>query len=157
MHGRHGHVGYGVSVLCVFATALHQSVLGASLTLARGAWYPLAAERAQGAGLEPLGEQQLARLLMWVPSGVLFSILGLALFSAWIGDIEHRETSKLARARRESPRVYEWACLAQTPWPARRSGAETARFLAGARLARSQARGRRRSAEEAAWRTTSEG
>jgi putative membrane protein len=90
VHGPHGRVGYGVSVLFVFATALHQSVLGALLTLARAAWYPLAAERARGAGLDPLGDQQLAGLLMWVPSGVLFSILGLALFSAWIGDIEHR-------------------------------------------------------------------
>jgi putative membrane protein len=90
VHGRYGRVGYGVSVLFVFATALHQSVLGALLTLARAAWYPLAAERARGAGLDPLGDQQLAGLLMWVPSGVLFSVLGLALFSAWIGDIEHR-------------------------------------------------------------------
>jgi putative membrane protein len=96
VHGRYGRVGYGVSVLFVFATALHQSVLGALLTLARVAWYPLAAERARGAGLDPLGDQQLAGLLMWVPSGVLFSILGLALFSAWIGDVEHRARRGLA-------------------------------------------------------------
>jgi putative membrane protein len=90
IHGRYGRVGYGVSVLFVFATALHQSVLGALLTLGQVVWYPLAAARARGAGLEPLEDQELAGLLMWVPSGVLFAILGLALFSAWLGDMERR-------------------------------------------------------------------
>lgn len=97
VHGRYGRLGYGLSVLFVFATALHQSVLGALLTLARVAWYPLAADRARSSGLDPLEDQQLAGLLMWVPSGVLFAILGLALFSAWLGDIERR-----ARRRREA-------------------------------------------------------
>lgn len=89
-HGRYGRVGYGVSVLFVFATALHQSALGALLTLGRALWYPLAAERARAWALDPLEDQQLAGLLMWVPSGVLFALLGLALFSAWLGDTERR-------------------------------------------------------------------
>jgi putative membrane protein len=95
VHGRYGRLGYGLAVLFVFATALHQSVLGALLTLARVAWYPLAAERARGAGLDPIQDQQLAGLLMWVPSGVLFAILGLALFSAWLGDIESRARRRI--------------------------------------------------------------
>jgi putative membrane protein len=95
VHGRYGRLGYGLAVLFVFATALHQSVIGALLTLARVAWYPLAAERARGAGLDPIQDQQLAGLLMWVPSGVLFAILGLALFSAWLGDIENRARRRI--------------------------------------------------------------
>jgi cytochrome c oxidase assembly factor CtaG len=90
IHGRYGRAGYGVSVLFVFATALHQSVLGALLTLGRVVWYPLAAARARETGFDPLQDQQLAGLLMWVPSGVLFTLLGLALFSAWLGDSERR-------------------------------------------------------------------
>jgi hypothetical protein len=27
---------------------------------------------------------------MWIPSGVVFTLLGLALFSAWLGDTERR-------------------------------------------------------------------
>jgi putative membrane protein len=96
VHGRYGRVGYGVSVLFVFATALHQSVLGALLTLGQVVWYPLAADRARGAGIDPLEDQQLAGLLMWVPTGVLFALLGLALFSAWIGDMEHRARRRSA-------------------------------------------------------------
>jgi putative membrane protein len=98
VHGRYGRVGYGVSVLFVFATALHQSVLGALLTLGQVVWYPLAADRARGAGIDPLQDQQLAGLLMWVPSGVLFALLGLALFSAWLGDMEHRARRRSARS-----------------------------------------------------------
>jgi len=90
VHGRYGRVGYGISVLFVFATALHQSVLGALLTVGRFIWYPLAARRALDAGIDPLEDQQLAGVLMWVPSGIVFAVLGLALFSAWLGDAQRR-------------------------------------------------------------------
>jgi putative membrane protein len=97
VHGRYGRVGYGVSVLFVFATAMHQSILGALLTLGRVVWYPLAARRAVDAGIDPLDDQRLAGILMWVPSGVVFALLGLALFSAWLGDMERR-AQRRARA-----------------------------------------------------------
>jgi putative membrane protein len=90
IHGRYGRVGYGVSVLFVFATALHTSVLGALLALGQTLWYPESAERARVLGLEPIDDQQLAGLLMWIPSGIVFAVLGLALFSAWLGDSERR-------------------------------------------------------------------
>jgi putative membrane protein len=90
VHGRYGRVGYGVSVLFVFATAMHQSVLGALLTVGQVIWYPLTARRAVDAGLDPLQDQQLAGILMWVPSGIVFALLGLALFSAWLGDMQRR-------------------------------------------------------------------
>jgi putative membrane protein len=90
VHGRYGRVGYGLSVLFVFATALHQSILGALLTLGRVVWYPLAAQRAVDAGIDPREDQQLAGILMWVPSGIIFALLGLALFSAWLGDAQRR-------------------------------------------------------------------
>ena len=39
-----------------------------------------------------LEDQQLAGLLMWVPSGVIFIVFGLALFAAWLGESERRVT-----------------------------------------------------------------
>jgi putative membrane protein len=90
IHGRYGRVGYGVSVLFVFATALHTSVLGALLSLGQTLWYSESAERSRVLGIEPIDDQQLAGLLMWVPSGIIFALLGLALFSAWLGDSERR-------------------------------------------------------------------
>jgi cytochrome c oxidase assembly factor CtaG len=107
IHGRYGRVGYGLSVLFVFATALHTSVLGALLSLGQTLWYPESAGRSRVLGIEPLDDQQLAGLLMWVPSGVIFALLGLALFSAWLGDSERRATRRAQRAVKTSPRTSE--------------------------------------------------
>ena len=90
IHGRYGRIGYGVAVFYVFATSLHSSVLGALLTFAPRLWYPIYAVRTARWGLRPLEDQQLAGLLMWVPSGVIFILLGLALFAAWLGESERR-------------------------------------------------------------------
>lgn len=102
IHGRYGRIGYGVSVLFVFATALHTSVLGALLSLGHTLWYPESAQRSRVLGLEPLDDQQLAGLLMWVPSGVIFALLGLALFSAWLGDAERRASLRAYRGPKTS-------------------------------------------------------
>jgi putative membrane protein len=100
LHGRYGRMGYGVAVLGVFGTALHSGTLGALLTFAPRLWYPIYAERTAAWGLRPLEDQQLAGLLMWIPAGVLFTLLGLALFAAWLGEAERRvaftESERLA-------------------------------------------------------------
>jgi putative membrane protein len=102
VHGRFGRAGYGVAVFYVFTTALHSSVLGALLTFAPRLWYPLYEARTLRWHLSPLEDQQLAGLLMWVPAGVIFLILGLALFAAWMGVLERRvaltRSETLARA-----------------------------------------------------------
>jgi putative membrane protein len=90
IHGRYGRMGYGVAVFYVFATALHSGVLGALITFAPRLVYPIYAGRTSAWGLSPLEDQQLAGLLMWVPAGVLFIVLGLALFAAWLGESERR-------------------------------------------------------------------
>lgn len=90
IHGRYGRVGYGISVLFVFATALHTSILGALLSVARRVWYPAQSSRAGALGLSPLEDQSLAGIIMWVPSGFIFAALGLGLFAAWLGEAERR-------------------------------------------------------------------
>lgn len=101
IHGRYGRIGYGASVFFVFATSLHSSILGALLTFGRRLWYPIYAERTVPWGLTPLEDQQLAGLIMWIPSGVIFIVLGLALFAAWLGESERRvaftESERLAK------------------------------------------------------------
>lgn len=92
IHGRYGRIGYGVAVFYVFATALHSGVLGALLTFAPRVWYPFYAERSAAWGLTALEDQQLAGLIMWVPSGAVFVAVGLALFAAWLGEAERRAT-----------------------------------------------------------------
>jgi putative membrane protein len=90
IHGRYGRMGYGAAVLYVFSTGMHSGVLGALLTFAPRLWYPIYEERTSAWGLSALEDQQLAGLLMWVPAGVLFILLGLGLFAAWLGEAERR-------------------------------------------------------------------
>jgi putative membrane protein len=77
-------------VLYVFTTSLHSGVLGALLTFAPRLWYPIYEARTSQWGLSALEDQQLAGLIMWVPAGVVFILLGLALFAAWLGEAERR-------------------------------------------------------------------
>lgn len=90
VQGRYGRVGYGAAVLFVFLTGMHSGTLGALITFARTLWYPIYDARTRAAGFDPLEDQQLAGLLMWIPAGVLLMIVGLALFSAWLGEARRR-------------------------------------------------------------------
>lgn len=90
VHGRFGRLGYGVGVLFVFATALHSGALGALLTVVATPLYPTHAARAAAAGADPLADQQLAGLLMWVPAAVVLLVSALALFAAWLGQAARR-------------------------------------------------------------------
>jgi putative membrane protein len=90
IHGRYGRLGYGVAVLYVFATAMHTQILGALLTFGTRDWYPTHRARTLAAGLNPIADQQLAGIVMWIPFGVVFLFIGLALFAAWLGEAERR-------------------------------------------------------------------
>ena len=96
VYGRYGRAGYGVAVLYVFLTAVHSSVLGALATMADRVWYPTYTGRAAEWHVDPLADQQLAGLIMWIPSGVIFIVIGLALLAAWLGESERR--ANLSRA-----------------------------------------------------------
>jgi putative membrane protein len=105
VHGRYGRLGYGVSVLFVFATSMHTGALGALIALARGPLYPTHAQRFAALRGDALADQQLAGLVMWVGAGLLFMVLGLSLFLAWLGEAERRAgRSALTAAMREAHR-----------------------------------------------------
>jgi putative membrane protein len=89
LRGRYGRLGYGAAVFYVFATAMHSGGLGALITFATAPLYPLYVQRA-AAGVDPLVDQQLAGLIMWIPAGAVLTIFGLALMSAWLGEAERR-------------------------------------------------------------------
>jgi putative membrane protein len=90
VYGRYGRAGYGASVLYVFSTLVHTGVLGALFTLSGTAFYALYVDRARAAGVDPVADQQLAGLVMWIPAGVVLTCFGLALFTAWLAASERR-------------------------------------------------------------------
>jgi putative membrane protein len=90
VHGRYGRLGYGIGVMYVFATAMHTQILGALLTFGSRPWYPTHTARTVAAGMNAVADQQLAGIVMWIPFGVVFVLVGLALFAAWLGEAERR-------------------------------------------------------------------
>ncbi len=90
LYGRYGRVGYGAAVFYVFTTAVHTGALGAFLTFAGSPMYPFYAAPAAAHGVDTLADQQLAGLLMWIPAGFVLTVLGIALFAAWLGESERR-------------------------------------------------------------------
>jgi putative membrane protein len=100
LRGRYGRAGYGLAVGFVFATAMHTSILGALITVARSLWYPIYAARGAAWQLDALEDQTLAGLVMWIPAGVLLTLVALALFGAWLGEAARRVA--IAERRRSS-------------------------------------------------------
>jgi putative membrane protein len=90
IHGRYGRLGYGVAAVYIFLTAVHSSVLGALMTVAPNVLYSGYGTAGAAWNVNALEDQQLAGLLMWVPSGVVFIVFGLALFAAWLGESDKR-------------------------------------------------------------------
>lgn len=90
VHGRYGKSGYALGVLFVFATALHTSILGALLSVAPRVVYGIYQARTAAVGWQALEDQELAGLIMWVPSGIVLSLTALSLFAAWLGEAERR-------------------------------------------------------------------
>jgi putative membrane protein len=107
VHGRYGRAGYGLAVLYVFATGVHSGALGALLTFAPRVWYPIYEATARQWGLSAIEDQQLAGLIMWVPSGIVFIVIGLALFAAWMGEAARRvsHTGSESLLRPAGPRI----------------------------------------------------
>ena len=68
-------------------------MLGALLTFSQTPWYATYAPVSPDGrtwGFTALEDQQLAGLLMWVPAGAIFVIVGVCFFAAWLRESERR-------------------------------------------------------------------
>lgn len=72
--GGHRRLGYGAAILYIFPAKIAGFVLGAALTLSSEPYYTTFLDSPSLWGLSPLGDQQLAGLLMWVVGGLLYII-----------------------------------------------------------------------------------
>ena len=75
----------GIALVSLFTTMVHTGALGALLTLAPVAFYEPYASTAPAFGYTPLEDQQLGGLVMWVPAGFVYVLVGLVLAARWIG------------------------------------------------------------------------
>ena len=77
--------GYGVSAACLFVTSLIGGALGALMSFSASPWYAdYAAMGMSGIGLDPVDDQRLAGLIMWIPGGLVHGLAALALFYKWL-------------------------------------------------------------------------
>ncbi|SAK45426.1 membrane protein [Caballeronia catudaia] len=72
------------AMLSLFTTMVHTGALGALLTLAPGVWYPSCIETTLALGSDPLQDQQLGGLVMWVPGGLAYLVGGLLVGARWL-------------------------------------------------------------------------
>jgi len=81
----------GVAVAELFVTGMHTGALGVLLALARQPMFPAQAALARAYGADPLLDQQLAGLIMWVPAGFIYVGAALAIALTWIAHSSRRE------------------------------------------------------------------
>ena len=84
MHGLQRGMGSSGSLVYLFTTAIHTSMLGALLAFSPHLWYPAYAKTTQAWGLTALQDQQLGGLILWVPAGISYIIAGLAVTAKWL-------------------------------------------------------------------------
>jgi cytochrome c oxidase assembly factor CtaG len=85
LHPRERGSGYGVSAACLFATSLIGGALGALMSFSSSPWYSdYAAMGMTGVGLDPVDDQRLAGLIMWIPGGLVHGAAALALAYKWL-------------------------------------------------------------------------
>jgi putative membrane protein len=75
---------YGLGILLVFAMGMQSTFLSALLTFAREPWYSAYAVTTDAWGLDPLADQQLAGVVMWIPAGLVYVGAGLGLLVLWM-------------------------------------------------------------------------
>ncbi len=81
------HLGNGLRILAVFAMALQGSMLGALITFASRPLYLSHQAVAPVVDLDPLTDQQIAGLIMWVPPGLLYTGVAAYLFVRWLNAV----------------------------------------------------------------------
>ena len=67
---------------------LQSGALGALFTFAGSPIYPAYALTARAAGIQPLHDQQIAGLIMWIPAGVVYLAAATVMAVRWLRGME---------------------------------------------------------------------
>jgi cytochrome c oxidase assembly factor CtaG len=93
----------GIALVSLFTTMVHTGALGALLTLAPVAFYEPYAATAPAFGYTPLEDQQLGGLVMWVPAGFVYVLVGLVLAARWINGPRAQRAAPAAMRASSNP------------------------------------------------------
>ena len=86
----------GAALASLFTTMTHSGASGAPLALSPVAWYPSYAGRTLAFGLDPLEDEQLGGLVMWIPAGFAYVVCGLTIAARRLQ--RHDDTGHAGRA-----------------------------------------------------------
>jgi putative membrane protein len=89
-HTSQQHLHYGMAFVYLFTSGLQSEILAALMTFTGEPWYSFCASSAQAWGLSPMQDQQLAGLIMWFPGSLVFTLLTIGYFAAWLRSLEAR-------------------------------------------------------------------
>ena len=90
LHPKSRASGYGVSAACLFVTSMIGGALGALMSFSASPWYAdYEAMGMTGIGLNPVDDQRLAGLIMWIPGGLVHGLAALGMFYKWLKASEH--------------------------------------------------------------------
>lgn len=89
----------GTRAALTFAVFLFSGALGALMTFSGTVLYPGHGGGPSAWGLTPLEDQQLAGVIMWIPSGASYVVAFGALFIAWMSRLEARMPSRPKTAK----------------------------------------------------------
>lgn len=87
----------GMAALSLFTTMAHTGALGALLMFSTVAWYPSYAASTPAWGLTPLEDQELGGVIMWVPAGLVYVVVGIALASRWLAEPRRLDSRRRTR------------------------------------------------------------
>lgn len=76
------------------------AALGAVLTFADHPLYPAQADRARALGVDPLLDQRVAGIVMWVPLDMLYLAVAIWLFARWLHGLQGTDAGALPRDAR---------------------------------------------------------
>jgi putative membrane protein len=90
-----GHVlSYPTRIAYLFACMVSSSILGAIFTFAPTIAFPYYGNAPLTFGLEPMTDQALAGLIMWIPGSGVFFVAILAVFAAWLNSEDRKAKSE---------------------------------------------------------------
>ncbi|MES2405518.1 MAG: cytochrome c oxidase assembly protein [Pseudomonadota bacterium] len=96
-YGQRRALGYGATVIFVVSSGFVMGMIGAVLTFAPVPLYTAYLHTTQAYGMTPVQDQQVAGIIMWIPSNLVHAAALCTVFFAWFRTDERRAAQAFRR------------------------------------------------------------